>query len=513
MPGLTTQQLTQMGITPDIQSSPQGITTAQLDQKGITPDVAITTTQQPNSSGFLHPLDALSNQYNNAVATATEGVKAGSKTMQKGGAANIVHGAVQAGLGAAAATTGSVFAPFAASADAIIPQGNSTLGKFASDTAKGAIVGAELGTVVPVAGTLVGGAIGGLFGAGMSVVNDVKNAIFEHTKISEPDKAMINNALNVGLAIIGEKVGENSTGSKGLNTDISDITQQSVKANLPSVPQPTPQQVEAQAAQAQADLQQKAIQDATPAYSKSMLSEPHITNADGSTNPRVTPGTGLTGKQTVNPTPSEIESGIELSKVPGYDPDASSLENLNVVKSDIATKGQALDTSLKNETVVRPPDQVMNVIKGAVTKAADESLLLQKTDPIVKNYLRVAQNAILQAPDTLAGERSVEKALDNAYESAGGRYGNNKALDQIHLASRTALIEDMETNAQNTQVKEALKQMSNLYNVSDVLQDKAASEGDSKLAQLKKANPTTAKIVQKGVNMVGLGGIIDLIDH
>lgn len=489
---------------------PEVLTPAQFQQMGGKPTAPAQATQQPSTFG--HPLDALSDQYNNSISTATEGVTTGSQTMNKAGAGNVAKGTAQAGLGAAAATTSAVFAPFAASADAIIPQGNSALGKFASDTAKGAVVGAELGTVVPGAGTLAGGVIGGLFGGGLSVVNSVKDAIFAHTKISDPDKAMINNAINVGLAVIGEKVGESSTGSKGLNADVSDITSQSVKANLPNL-QPTPQQVAAQQQQAQADLQQKAIQDATPAYNKSMIGEPAVKNADGTTIPRIVPGKGLTGQPTITSTPSEIESGIELSKVPGYNPNASSLEKFNTVQSDIATKGQALDTSLQNETVVRPPDQVMGVIKNAVTKAADESLLLQKTDPIVKNYLRVAQNAILQAPDTLAGERSVEKTLDNAYESAGGKYGNNKALDQIHRASRTALIDDMEANAQNTQVKGSLKQMSNLYNVSDVLQDKAKSEGGSTLEQLIKAHPLTAKVVQKGASMAGLGGVLDLIDH
>src|ERR1035437_5029228 len=95
----------------------------------------------PQPSNFLHPLDSLSNQYNNAITTAKEGVTSGSQTMQKGGIVNDVKGTAQAGLGVASAGVGAIFAPFSASADAIIPQGNSELGKFASDTAKGAVVG------------------------------------------------------------------------------------------------------------------------------------------------------------------------------------------------------------------------------------------------------------------------------------------------------------------------------------------------------------------------------------
>lgn len=241
-PTLTPQQFAQMGGTPTPSQQPSVLTPAQFQQMGGKPTVQ-TTQAQPSTFG--HPLDALSNQYNNSISTAKEGVTSGSATMQKGGVGNVSKGTAQAGLGAAAAGVGAVFAPFAASADAIIPQGNSELGKFASDTAKGAVVGAELGSVIPGAGTLAGGGLGALFGAGMHVVNAVKDAIFAHTNISEPDKAMVNNALNVGLAVIGEKVGESKTGSKGLNTDISDISAQSVKENLPKLPPTTPPETQA----------------------------------------------------------------------------------------------------------------------------------------------------------------------------------------------------------------------------------------------------------------------------
>lgn len=172
------------------------------------------------SSEFLHPLDALSTQYNSAISTAKEGVSSGADTMAKGGAGNIVHGAAQAGLGATSGAVGATFAPFSASANAIVP------GKgFLSDVAKGGIVGGELGSIIPGAGTVAGAGIGALFGGGIHVVNAVKDAILAHSSISDADKAMINNAINTGLAIIGEKVG-NAKSDEGLNAPVSDVAGQ-----------------------------------------------------------------------------------------------------------------------------------------------------------------------------------------------------------------------------------------------------------------------------------------------
>lgn len=259
-----------MGGTPVTQAPAQatGLTLAQIQQQGGTP-----VSQTKDKGAFLHPLDALSNQYNNAVTTAKEGVTSGSQEIQKG---NLIHGQAEAGLGVASAGVGALFAPFSASADAIIPQGNSELGKFASDTAKGAVVGAELGTIVPGAGTLIGGGIGALFGAGLHVVNAVKDAIFTHTNISEPDKAMINNALNVGLAVIGEKVGSAKTEGTGLNTPVSEITPTTMKDNLPSLPKPTPEEVAAKnATQMKKNLQGVADDWAKP----TTINEPKYNNA------------------------------------------------------------------------------------------------------------------------------------------------------------------------------------------------------------------------------------------
>lgn len=260
------------------------------------------------------------------------------------------------------------------------------------------------------------------------------------------------------------------------------------------------------------ELESSAIKDATPAYNKSIVGEPAIRNSDGTLTPRVNEAKGL-NTRSVNSTLSEIESGKQLAKIEGYDPKATSLEKAQLTDNEIAKKGKALDASLENEKVLRPPKELNKIIRDAVTDAADRSQLLSKSDPVVKNYIRSSQRIVDASDGTLAGERKVVLKLDQAYEDAGGKYSNNKPLDQIHRAARQALIEDMELKAQNTEVKASLREMQNLYKANETLWDKAKAEGGSVLEQLAKKHPVVTKIVKKGMNMVGLGETVNIIDH
>lgn len=244
---------------------------------------------------------------------------------------------------------------------------------------------------------------------------------------------------------------------------------------------------------------QSAIEDATPAYNPKLIGEQPVKEG------------GLLSGRTVIPTTPNTEAGTELSKVPNYPSTGTALEKYQSIEPVIATKGQALDQSLKNENVLRPPQELKSIINRAVNETAQNSVLLQKSDPIVTNYLRVAGRAINQNEGTLYGERQVVKALDNAYEDAGGKYSNNKPLDQIHRAARNALITDMESKATNTGVRASLKEMSNLYNAQDVLKEKAMKEGGSKLEQAMKSHPIISKVAKTGLGLTGLGQVLHFI--
>lgn len=306
---------------------------------------------------------------------------------------------------------------------------------------------------------------------------------------------------------LGEFADKTLSDVKGKVTDTLSSASDKVKGMVTKDPQ-----VE------QATLEKSAINDATPSYHKSLIGEPGIKELDangkptGKTIPRVSEPDSKNpfAMRTVTSTPSEIAAGKELSKIEGYNPKGTSLEKYNSVVDGISKKSNAYRASLDSENVVIPKKEMVSTVKKAVTEASQGSVLLQKTDPIVKNYIRVATNAAEKVDGTLAGMDKLRLALDQAYEDAGGKYGNNKGLDQIHRAARNSITKSMAEKAQSTQVKASLKEMENLYKASDVLKDKAQAEGGSKWEQFKKAHPIMTKTGGKIMNAVGIGEAVHL---
>ena len=182
------------------------------------------STSQP--SDFLHPIDSLSQQLSGAYNTAKQGITDAGGDFNKGGLGNVLKGLASGTLGLGSAAVQALFSPVSAVANTIIP-GDNNLG---SDTAKGAVAGAAIGSILPGPGTLAGAGIGALFGGGMDIVNHVKDAILNNTNASPEDKALVNNALNVGLAVLGAKAG----GADLADLNPSDIVD-NVKANLSDV--------------------------------------------------------------------------------------------------------------------------------------------------------------------------------------------------------------------------------------------------------------------------------------
>lgn len=408
-----------------------------------------------------------------------ESVTGGAEKIQKG---DVLGGVVQAGLGSASGAVQSIFAPLTA-----------TFQKVADATGihpMDAIANSEAG-----------------------------QKLSEWAK-ANPDMARnLSDALNVGMSVIG--------GAKGgdiLGTDVGALAKQIPEATKGVVSDVTQgiktAQETAQAtrnAAMEAESKQSAIADATPAYNKTMIgkgsSSVQVTAPDGTitTVPRVQEGGGVLKMRTVTPTASEIAAGHELTTIPNYPVKGTALEKFNAIEPEIASRAKAMETSLKNEGVLRPPKEIAKIVRDAVNTASQDSLLLQKSDPIVANYMRVTKRAIAQSDGTLSGELKVRQALDNAYDDAGGKYNDNKGLDQIHRAARNALNDDIEAKATNTEVKAALKSQSNLYKAADVLQDKARAEGGSALEQAMKAHPITSKVIKAGVRTAGLGAGLHLV--
>lgn len=268
------------------------------------------------------------------------------------------------------------------------------------------------------------------------------------------------------------------------------------------------------AAQAQKTLETNAVKDATPAYNKKLIKDQPIRNANGTTTPRVTEAKGLTGQRTVTSTQLETEAGQALTKVKDYPTKGTNLEKYQSIQPEIARQGQGLEASLKNEKILRPPQQILKIANDAMDKALNDSLILQKADPVVTNYSRVIKNAISQSDGTLAGEFKVRQIMDTAYKNARGKlaYGSDKisALDEVHTAVRDALNQDVINKARNTDVQAALKSEWDLYRASKVLREKAEAEAGSTLEQFAQNHP----IITKGVKAVGrLGGLGEVVKH
>jgi hypothetical protein len=229
--------------------------------------------------------------------------------------------------------------------------------------------------------------------------------------------------------------------------------------------------------------------------------------------PRVNEG-GLIASRSVNPTALEKEAATELSKIPGYSPKATNLDTYTQVQNEIAARGKNLATSLKAEGVLAPKREVVNVVSKAVTAVPQDSLLLQKSDPIINNYLRVVNNAAAQSDGTLAGVLDVRKALDTTFVNARGKlaFDSEKAvaLDEVHGAARDALNQYLIDHAQATDVKAALRSQWNLYRARDAILPKAVKEGVSALDRVKqtiRAHPLGA-VITSGAAALGADKIL-----
>lgn len=254
------------------------------------------------------------------------------------------------------------------------------------------------------------------------------------------------------------------------------------------------------------DLYSQALKHVTPEYNPEMVGKKitqNVIDNAGKITPtemsRVNEGGTITGR-TVNATSKEQAAAKELSNIPGYSENMSHMQvHDELIQPEIKRTAQELDQSLQNENQVIPKRQIVNVVKTAVNKVPDTSLILQKTDPAIKNYLRVVTNAANQNDGTLKGALDVRKAMDSAYENVrkGQAYDPKtiNALDEVHNAGRSALNDFMIERANNTDVKGLLTKQHNLYNAAQNILPKAQTEAGStleKIQQFAKNHPYLA---------------------
>lgn len=483
--------------------------------------------------------DAIANSFKGGV----DQVKQGAAQIGRGGSnplsavGNLVEGVGKVGSGA----INAAFSPLAPAMQSVLNEktllgaggqaltNNATVQKFANSTA-GKVTGRiaeNVANYANIAGT-VGGAMevpkaGGAIKTGVenvasNVVNKVEDVIQPkgtsalhlpneniYAKITPEQQAFLKNEIaNIPFGKGDQPHLTPLTKLESTQTPAQPLTRVSLDELKAASPN-------AKAALDKFDQQaaaQSLLKDVTPSYSKKLIGERGITNADGSITPRVQEG-GLIKGRTVTPKPLEVEAAAEVAKVPNYPFKGTALEKYQAIQPEIASRGQALTTSLKNENILRPPQQISKVISDAINKVPQDSLLLQKSDPVIASYMRVANNAIAKADGTLAGELKVRQLLDAAYKNARGKmaFGSDRisALDDIHTAARDALNKDLIAKAQSTDVKASLKSQWDLMRASDVLRDKAEAEAQSGVGRFAQQNPITTKIIKGAGRAAGIG--------
>lgn len=264
------------------------------------------------------------------------------------------------------------------------------------------------------------------------------------------------------------------------------------------------------------DTYSSALRDVTPDYDSATPAQREKIAAQTAAGgkPRVSPG-GILSGSTLNPTQEELDSAEVLSKVPGYDASkyADANANQQAVQKEVANEADTLYNKVKAKGILRSPNQIKSVITNALSDASDNSLLLQKSDPLIDNYMRVAKNAIDQNDGTLAGELKVRHALDNAFENAkgGSAWNSDKvsALKDLHFAVRNALNQDIASSmGEDTDVLASLKKQSALYDASESLGKKAARQPGSLVGRVAEHHPLITKAIQMGTKTALEGTVI-----
>jgi len=283
----------------------------------------------------------------------------------------------------------------------------------------------------------------------------------------------------------------------------------------------TPEAQAAAQASAQVAAQKATLSDAisraTPDYESMNPTQKANLRTQSPVNgtPRVQENSGVTGKRTVTPTAAEVTAGTELSKIPGYDPKATNLDIYNKGHAAIAQEAEALSNSAEGEKILVPAREMLSTVKKAVNAVPETSLVLSRADPIIKQYLRVAENAVKQSPGTLKGVLDVRKAMDGAYNAARGKLAFSpdklSSLDEVHTAGRDALNQKAISSAKNTDVAASLQKQTNLYRALDEVGRRADKEAGNGLGRFMQQHPGITGVVKAGVKAAGLGAGLHFI--
>lgn len=258
---------------------------------------------------------------------------------------------------------------------------------------------------------------------------------------------------------------------------------------------------------------QKATEDVTPHYNaKKMPAGENIYGKQGELlGPRVNESVGF-GQRTVNSNPMEGQAGEAIAGLgEGYPTKGTYLQKAQAVKTAITDEAQSIRSAISKETAVIPREQTKLLVENAINDAAGNSITLERTDPLVNKYLDIVNKAIDNNIETAEGVLDTRQEMDKAYKLAKGNLAFSdekvKLLDEVHTAARNELNQNLIENVQDADVKASLKKQFDLYRAYDVLNQKAAVEGTSKVSRLLKKIPGGKKTVIGVAAALGLEGV------
>lgn len=235
-------------------------------------------------------------------------------------------------------------------------------------------------------------------------------------------------------------------------------------------------------------------------------------NGKVTTSPRVASGGKIKGRS-INLTDSEKAAATDVSKLPDYTPDMSHLDTHTLINEGIEKEAVNLESSLDKEGQAIPRKQIVSTVSKAINKVPGESLILQKSDPVIKKYISSVKNAAEKVDGTLKGAYQIRKSMDKAYKQAGKDYpvGDDRrgALDEVHRASRNALYDFLVKNAKNTDVAASLAKQKNLYNASDAVLPKAAREAGSSLEKIQRFVKNHSGRIGLGAGLLGGSALVE----
>lgn len=208
---------------------------------------------------------------------------------------------------------------------------------------------------------------------------------------------------------------------------------------------------------------------------------------------------GIFDEGSYKPTDRNKEIAQVIQKtIPEYNAKDTFLNKTKKVQSKLKELPETFGTYLSGLKVAVPKRELYSRVEKTVKETAKNSLLLEKTDPIVKNYLGLVKRVLNQVEGNPNGVWNLRIKLDDAYKAAKGKTafatGKETALENIHKESRNELNRILK-DIGGEEAENFLKNFAALKEAEKTLKLKALKESRSKFGRLKGKFPKISGVI------------------